>query len=73
MQVLCILLRVLLIDNELWRNRIKTVLGKDRNFIIIGEGSTGKDAIDLSEKFAPDLVIMEPELTVMVDYVLQKR
>lgn len=58
--------RVLIVDdNPILREGLKSVLSQSSNFDIVGEAANGLEAIDSVEKFHPDLVLMDlsmPEL-----------
>jgi two-component system invasion response regulator UvrY len=54
------LIKVLLVDDhELVRIGIKRLLQDDKGLEVIGEASTGEDAIVLSKKLVPDVVVMD--------------
>ena len=41
------------------RAGLKAVLGSAKDIQVIGEGSTGKDAISLAERLDPDVIVMD--------------
>ena len=41
------------------RAGLKAVLGSAKDIEVIGEGSTGKDAISLAERLDPDVIVMD--------------
>lgn len=54
------LIRVVLVDDHaVVRAGLKAVLGSAKDIEVIGEGSTGKDAIALAERVKPDVIIMD--------------
>ena len=50
---------VLVDDHAVVRAGLKAVLGTAKDIKVIGEGSTGKDAISLSERLDPDVIVMD--------------
>lgn len=46
-------------DHDLVRTGLKNILGGSRGFNIVAEASTGEEAIRLSRKLEPDLVLMD--------------
>ncbi len=58
--------RVLLVDDHVMvRHGIKTLLDGHERFQVIGEASDGKQAVELTERLQPDVVIMDVNLPVM--------
>jgi DNA-binding NarL/FixJ family response regulator len=59
-------IRVLIADDhELIRNGVRQLLEKEPDFIVCGEASNGREAVDLSEQLKPDVVVLDitmPEL-----------
>lgn len=56
-------LRVLVVDdNELIRAGLVTVLASDPDIDVVGEASSGPDAVRLSRHTSPDLVLMDVEM-----------
>jgi two-component system, NarL family, response regulator NreC len=54
------LIRVVLVDDHaVVRAGLKAVLGAAPDIEVVGEGSSGKDALILAEKHKPDVVIMD--------------
>jgi DNA-binding NarL/FixJ family response regulator len=54
------LIRVLIVDDhELVREGIRHVLTSDGGFDVVGEASTGTDAVRLSADLAPDVVVLD--------------
>ena len=52
-------------DHTLMRAGLRSLLERDLQHSVVGEASTGREAIDLVQKFHPDLVVMDigmPEL-----------
>ena len=50
---------VLVDDHTVVRAGLKAVLGSAKDIKVIGEGSTGKDAISLAERLDPDVIVMD--------------
>ncbi len=53
-------------DHELVRRGLKSILDQDSRFTLVGEATTGKDAIKLVDKVQPDLILLDlllPDLT----------
>ena len=46
-------------DHAVVRAGLKAVLGSAKDIKVIGEGSTGKDAISLAERLDPDVIVMD--------------
>jgi two-component system invasion response regulator UvrY len=54
------MIRVLLIDDhQLVRNGLKKILESDDDIEVIAEGATGEEAIDLSDKLSPDVLVID--------------
>jgi DNA-binding NarL/FixJ family response regulator len=58
--------RILIVDDyEFWRYCVVTMLKEHPEFEIVGEGSDGLDAIEMSAELRPDIVLLDiglPEL-----------
>jgi DNA-binding NarL/FixJ family response regulator len=50
---------VLVDDHAVVRAGLKAVLGGAKDIQIVGEGSSGKDALSLAERLDPDVIIMD--------------
>jgi DNA-binding NarL/FixJ family response regulator len=50
---------VLVDDHAVVRAGLKAVLGSAKDIRVIGEGSTGKDAISLADRLDPDVIVMD--------------
>jgi len=50
---------VLVDDHAVVRAGLKAVLGTAKDIKVIGEGSTGKDAISLADRLDPDIIVMD--------------
>lgn len=46
-------------DHDLVRTGLKNILAGERELKVVGEASTGEDAIQLARKLEPDLVLMD--------------
>ena len=52
--------RVLLVDDSsLARKAIRTILGKDAGFVVVGEAEDGSQALTLTRELRPDLILMD--------------
>ncbi|WP_053361492.1 response regulator [Bacillus sp. FJAT-27251] len=69
------MIKVLLVDDEsIEREGIKLMLGRNRsNFKVVGEASTGKQAVQLAAKLKPDLIFMDIKMPVMDGVVAVKK
>lgn len=52
-------------DIALFRNGIKTIIEQDKEISVIGCACNGKEAVELCEKHAPDVVLMDIKMPVM--------
>lgn len=50
---------VLVDDHAVVRAGLKAVLGAAKDIQVVGEGSTGKDAISLADRLDPDVIVMD--------------
>ena len=50
---------VLADDHTIVRAGLKAVLGSAKDIAVVGEAANGKDAVALSERFNPDVVVMD--------------
>ncbi|WP_160203605.1 response regulator [Priestia megaterium] len=58
--------RILIIDDHAHaREGIRDILEEYEDFIIVGEGTNGQEAIELTEKLMPDIVLMDIGMPVM--------
>jgi two-component system response regulator DevR len=56
-------LRLLVVDDhEVVRQGLVSMLGRREGFQVVGEAGTAADAVDMAQKFQPDLVIMDVRL-----------
>jgi len=52
--------RILLVDDhELMREGLRSILAREENVEIVGEASSGRDAVSLSRTLDPDVVVMD--------------
>ncbi|MDM8523236.1 chemotaxis-specific protein-glutamate methyltransferase CheB [Desulfococcaceae bacterium HSG8] len=59
-------MRILIVDDSaLVRSIVKHVLGTEKGFIVAGEASTGKQAVEMNRKLKPDFIIMDINMPVM--------
>lgn len=55
--------RILIIDDhEHAREGIRTIIEQDAHFTIIAEGSSGEEAIKLTQQYMPDLILMDIQM-----------
>ena len=55
--------RVLIVDDQApFRNAARTVVGLTPGFEVVGEASSGEEAVDLAGQLGPDLVLMDINL-----------
>ncbi|MBD3374362.1 response regulator [candidate division KSB1 bacterium] len=50
---------VLIDDHHLFRKGLAALFEQDESIEIVGEGSDGREALDLSEKMEPDIMVMD--------------
>lgn len=59
-------LRVLVVDDhELTRFSLKLALSSQRNIELVGLASNGKEAIEMVERYRPDVIILDLQMPVM--------
>jgi DNA-binding NarL/FixJ family response regulator len=52
--------RILLVDDhELMREGLRSILAREENVEIVGEASSGREAVSLSRTLDPDVVVMD--------------
>ena len=60
------MIRLLLVDDQAaLRHGLAMRLAIEKDIVVIGEASNGKEAIDLASSLAPDVVLMDIEMPVM--------
>lgn len=58
--------RILIVDDHAHaREGIRDILEEYEDFIIVGEGTNGQEAIELTGKLMPDIVLMDIGMPVM--------
>ncbi|MBY0211841.1 response regulator transcription factor [Priestia megaterium] len=58
--------RILIVDDHAHaREGIRDILEEYEDFMIVGEGTNGQEAIELTEKLMPDIVLMDIKMPVM--------
>src|SRR5438093_10829058 len=58
--------RVLIVDDQApFRNAARTVVGLTPGFEVVGEASSGEEAVNLAGQLGPDLVLMDINLPGM--------
>lgn len=56
-------IKVLVVDDSsFFRRRISEIIASDKAFEVVGQGSNGQEAIDLTIKLSPDLITMDYEM-----------
>ncbi len=59
-------IKILIVDDqELFREGLFTLLSVQSDFEVIGQASNGEEALRLSSKFAPDIILMDLRMPVM--------
>jgi DNA-binding NarL/FixJ family response regulator len=59
-------IRILLVDDQaLFREGLHTLLSVHDDLEVVGEASNGQEAIDIVEKLAPDVVLMDLRMPVL--------
>jgi len=59
-------IRILLVDDhKLFREGLRHLLEKQRDFTIVGEAADGKEAVKLAKEKEPDVVLMDVEMPNM--------
>ena len=59
-------IRVILADDHtVVRRGLKAVLGTAKDIEVIGEAKNGREAIDLAERFKPDVIVMDLDMDEM--------
>lgn len=60
------MIRLLLVDDQsLVRRGLKALLETDAEFVVVGEGSNGQEAVELVEQLQPDLVLMDVQMPIV--------
>ena len=66
--------RVLIVDDEaLARERIRTLLSDHSDFFLIGEASTGTDAVEAIQNLEPDLVFLDVQMPQLDGFAVVER
>ncbi len=52
-------------DQQLFREAIKTLLSTQEEFVVVGEAGTGREAIEMVEKFRPEIVLMDLRMPIL--------
>ncbi|UMG94000.1 response regulator transcription factor [Nocardioides sp. TF02-7] len=60
------MIRVVLVDDQpLIRTGIRALLDAEDDIDVVGEGATGREAVDLAVELAPDIVLMDVQMPQM--------
>ncbi|MCY8233354.1 response regulator transcription factor [Bacillus sp. JZ8] len=66
--------RILIVDDHAHaREGIRDILEEYEDFLIVGEGRNGKEALELTEKLMPDIILMDIQMPVMDGLEATKR
>ena len=67
-------LRVVLVDDEpLGRERIRTLLGREAGVSVIGEAASGEEGLDLIQRLKPDLVFLDVQMPGLTGFGVIER
>ncbi len=54
------MIRVLITDDHpLWRERVRELLEKENDILVVGEAEDGEQAVEMCEDLSPDVVLMD--------------
>ena len=56
---------VLADDHTIVRNGLRVLLERQPDFVVVGEAANGREAIELAEQHAPDIVLMDVAMPIM--------
>lgn len=59
-------INILLVDDHLLvRNGLRSLLESEPNFTVVGEGTNGKEGVDLTMELKPDILIIDVRMPIM--------
>jgi DNA-binding NarL/FixJ family response regulator len=67
-------IRIAIIDDHMGvRAGIKSLFNKEKDIVVVGEGATGIDALQLAIAKKPDILLLDVELPLLKGYEVVKR
>ena len=60
-------------DHPLFREGLKTIIGRDKRYEIVGEAGSGQQALEKAAKFTPDLMMVDLSLPDMSGIQLTRK